>query len=76
MSEEIISDLASLIKAGQDPTSKYYIEPEHFDRVSFPHLKNGFIRRDGVNLPSMFKNLTIIKNIAVRPDDVFIGIRT
>ncbi len=66
-------DRAELFKLSHDPTSKYYIEPEHFDKVYFPHVKNGFKVRDGVILSNMFRNMSIIKNIPVRPDDTFLG---
>jgi hypothetical protein len=46
-------DKVELMKKNHDPTTQYYIEPEHFNKVSFPHVTNGYKLRNGVFLPNI-----------------------
>lgn len=54
-----------------DKNSGYYVELEEFERVNPKAVKNGYKRRDGVNLPDIIRNLSLVKNLELRDGDVF-----
>lgn len=60
-----------LLEQDADKNSEYYVELEEFERVNPKAVKNGYKRRDGVNLPELVRNLSLVKNMEIRPDDVF-----
>jgi hypothetical protein len=68
-------DRATLIRLSKDPRSKYYVEPEHFEQVYLPHVTKGYKLRDGILFSNAVQNLSIVKNIKIRLDDIFLGIR-
>jgi hypothetical protein len=59
-----------VINMSKDPKSKYYVESEEFEQVYFPHVTKGYKRRDGILFSNAVCNLSIVKNIQVRHDDV------
>ena len=54
-----------------DKNSGYYVENEEFERVNPKAVKNGLKRRDGVNLPDIVRNISLVKNFESRDGDVF-----
>ena len=55
-----------------DPNSPYYVEKEEFEHVAVPGMKHGCKRRDGIRLPNFVVNLSLVKNMQLRHDDVFV----
>lgn len=54
-----------------DEKSEYYVREEDFEHAELSTVKNGYKKRDGVHLPSGIRNLSLVKNMEVREDDVF-----
>lgn len=59
------------IKQDSDSDSDYYVKMEKFDRIELKTVKNGYKIRDGVPLMELVRNLSLVKTMEIRDDDVF-----
>lgn len=48
-----------------------YVELEEFERLELKSVKNGFKLRDGVPFIDIVRNLSLVKNMEIREDDIF-----
>jgi hypothetical protein len=60
------------IEGSSQELSKYYVEEEEFEWEPVEGTKNGLKKRDGIYFPMFIKNLSLIKDIEIRPDDIFV----
>jgi hypothetical protein len=60
------------MEGSSDKLSKYYVEEENLEWDPVVGTKNGLKKRDGIYFPMYIKNLSLIKRIQVRPDDIFV----
>lgn len=55
-----------------DPNWEFYVPRENHEKVPIKGTKNGLQRINGLFLPQLCRNLSVIKNIDVREDDTFV----
>lgn len=72
MASENNEVLKKLFDYINNETSEFYVTPEEFETVQLKGF-NGTVKiRDGVYLENVFINLSILKNLKLRNDDVFL----
>lgn len=69
MNSEIIKTIFDWQK---DPTNELYIKPEEFEIEPIKGYKDGVKKRDGLLVFNAVINMSMAKNLTLRPDDTFI----
>jgi hypothetical protein len=63
--------MVSIPEESKERTGKYIIEEEFFEKVAVPGFTHGFKRIHGVNIYNGFRNASLVKNLKIKSDDIF-----
>lgn len=69
--EKFEKEMYSIIQKETDKNGEYFVEYEDFDRLNLKTVKDGFKLRDGVPLSDLIRNMSHVKKMELRNDDVF-----
>lgn len=65
-------DIKTLLLTRQDPTEKFLAPKQKNEIVQIKGYRNGLQRIDGIFMPHMFRNRSVVKNMEMRDDDTFV----
>lgn len=63
--------IQTMIEQDEDKDGEYYVENEKFERIELETVKNGYKLRDGVPFVDIIRNLSLVKSMELREDDIF-----